>query len=114
MDGLGAGTLDPSLQPFIYERMFKSIKGLGVPDEQRLAAAQPKLDQVAALLDTTLARGAYVCGDQLTVADYYLAAYPMYASQARINFQPYQNLSRWLEHIHSLKEWQSAVSEKAH
>lgn len=104
----GLAHWNPSLQPFIFERMFKPIKGLGEPDEVRLAAAQPKLNQCATLLDSSLARAAYVCGDQPTLADYHLAAYPMYAQQARIDLQPYQNLSRWLEHMHSLDEWQTA------
>jgi glutathione S-transferase len=107
----GLAHWNPALQPFIFERMFKSMKGLGEPDEQRLTAMQPKLDQAAALLDATLARDGYVCGDRLTLADYYLAAYPIYARQARINLQPYQSLSRWLDHIHSLEEWQRASAE---
>ena len=105
----GLAHWNPSLQPFIFERMFKPLKGLGEPDEQRLAAAQPKLHQAAVLLDTTVGRTGYVCGDRLTLADYYLAAYPMYARQARINLQPYPDLSRWLERIHSLEEWQAAT-----
>jgi glutathione S-transferase len=109
----GLAHWNPSLQPFIFERMFKSVKGLGEPDEQRLAGVQPRLDQAAALLDTALARTSYVCGDHLTLADYYLAAYPMYAPQAQINLQPYQNLSRWLGHIHSLEEWQVALGKRA-
>lgn len=104
----GLAHWNPSLQPFIFERIFKSAKGLGEPDEERLAAAQPKLDHTAALLDAALARTTHVCGDQLTVADYYLAAYPMYARQARIDLQPYPSLSRWLERMHSLEEWQLA------
>lgn len=108
----GLAHWNPSLQPFIFERMFKSIKRLGEPDEARLAAAQPKLDACATLLDTSLAGARHICGGDLpTVADYYLAAYPMYARQARINLQPYRNLSRWLEHMHSLEEWQDASSQ---
>ena len=92
--------------------MFKALKGLGEPDEQHLATLQPKLHQAAVLLDTTLRRTGYVCGDHLALAAYYLAAYPMYARQARINLQPYPDLSRWLERIHSLDEWQAATGAR--
>jgi glutathione S-transferase len=109
----GLAHWNPSLQPFIFERMFKSLKGLGDPDEQRLAAMQPKLDQAAALLDMTLARTGHVCCGRLTMVDYYLAAYPMYAKQARIELRPYRNVSRWLERIHSLEEWRVAIGESA-
>lgn len=105
----GLAHWNPSLQPFIFERLFKPIKGLGEPDEPRLATMQPKLDQCAMLLDASLARGAYLGGDRPTVADYHLAAYPMYAEQARIDLQPYRNLSRWLERMHALDEWQLAT-----
>lgn len=108
----GLAHWNPALQPFIFERMFKALKGQGEPDEQSLAAAQPKLHQAAVLLDTTVGRTGYVCGDRLTLADYYLAAYPMYARQARINLQPYPDLSRWLERIHSLEEWQTATGAR--
>lgn len=106
----GLAHWNPSLQPFIFERMFKSFKGLGDPDEQRLAAAQPKLEQAVALLEATLARTNHICGTQLTLADYFLAAYPIYARQARINLEPYRRVSRWLEYMHSLEEWQSAAA----
>ncbi len=106
----GLAHWNPALQPFIFERLFKPMKGLGEPDEQRLAAAQPTLDQAAALLDSTLARASCLCGEHPTLADYHLAAYPMYADQARIDLQPYRNLSRWLRHMHSLDEWQTAAA----
>ncbi len=109
----GLAHWNPSLQPFIFERIFKSMKGLAEPDETRLAAMQPTLDQAATLLDIVLSRTGYVCGDSLTLADYYLAAYPMYAARARINLQPYHNVSQWLRQIHSLEEWQFAVTERA-
>lgn len=105
----GLAHWNPSLQPFIFERLFKLLKRMGNPDEQRLAAMQPTLDQAATLLDATLARTGHVCSGRLTVADYYLAAYPMYAAQAGIDLRPYRNVSRWLERVHSLEEWQSAV-----
>jgi glutathione S-transferase len=108
----GLAHWNPTLQSFIFERMFKSMKGLGVSDEQHLASLQPKLDQAAVLLDTSLAQSGYVCGDLLTVADYFLAAYPMYAQQSGIDLAQYANLSRWLGHIHSLEEWQSAIRKR--
>jgi glutathione S-transferase len=110
----GLAHWNPALQPFIFERMFKPMKGLGEPDEQRLLGARPKLDQAAALLDATLARTSHVCGQHPTLADYYLAAYPMYARQARIDLQPYRNLSRWLQDVHSLEEWRTAATNPQH
>jgi len=44
------------------------------------------------------------------LADYHLAAYPMYAKQARVDLEPYQNLSRWLQHMYSLDEWHIATT----
>jgi len=105
----GLAHWNPSLQPFIFERMFKPVKGMGEPDEERLLAAQPKLDEAIALLEAVLARASHICGDLPTLADYYLAAYPMYAQQARIDLEPYQHLSRWLQRMHSREEWQRAV-----
>jgi glutathione S-transferase len=109
----GLAHWNPALQSFIFERLFKPLKGQGEPDEQRLATAQPKLTQAATVLNATVARTDYVCGDRPTLADYYLAAFPMYARQARIDLRPYPDLARWLERIHSLEEWHAATGAPA-
>lgn len=109
--GWGLAHWNPALQPFIFERMFKPMKGLGDPDEQRLAALQPNLDQALGVLEAALAREGNVCGERLTLADYYLAAYPVYAAPARIDLRPYPNVSRWLERIHSQEAWRAAVGQ---
>jgi glutathione S-transferase len=105
----GLAHWNPALQPFIFERMFKPMKGQGTPDEELLKSALPRLNRAAAILDGQLGRNDFLCGNALTVADFYVAAYPMYAEAAGIDLEAFPNLRSWLQRMYSLKEWQEAV-----
>jgi len=109
----GLAHWNPALQPFIYERMFKPLKGLGSPDEERLASLKPRLDAVAGVLDEHLAATRFVCGERIGICDLYLAAYPIYAPQAGIEFDAYPHLQRWLERVHAMPEWRHAAGKTA-
>jgi glutathione S-transferase len=99
----------PSLKPFIFERMFKPMKGLGAPDEEMLSTVLPRLKVAAGILDRQLEHGTFVCGEEPTVADFYLASYPMYAEPAGIDFAAFPHLQAWLRTVHALPEWQRAA-----
>jgi glutathione S-transferase len=99
----------PSLRVFIYERMFKPLKGHGEPDAQRITKEQDNLDRAASVLDGQLSGSLYVCGNAISAVDLYLAAYPMYAGNAGIDLVPYQHLSAWLHRVHNLPEWTRAM-----
>ncbi len=109
----GLAHWNPALQPFIFERLFKPIKGLGPPDEQRLVGLESTLRQTASVLEAQLSHSEFVCGNELSIADLHLAAYPMYATAAGIELATFPHLRRWLGRVHGLPEWRDATGAAA-
>jgi glutathione S-transferase len=50
-------------------------------------------------------RNAYLCGDQITIADYYGAAFVTLAEAIRSDLSAYPNVKRWLGNMKALKNW---------
>jgi glutathione S-transferase len=57
------------------------------------------------LNDNILAKNKYLCGDQMTIADYYGAAFVSLAEFIRTDMKAYPNVSRWYESMKKLKSW---------
>ena len=53
---------------------------------------------------------AYLCGDRITIADYYGAAFVALAEAIGSDLTAYPNVRRWLANIKALKSW-SKVNE---
>jgi glutathione S-transferase len=47
----------------------------------------------------------YLCGQELTVADFFGAALVTLGDHVRVNFDKYPNVKRWLGKMRSLKSW---------
>jgi glutathione S-transferase len=52
----------------------------------------------------------YLCGDQITIADYFAASFIALGDVVRTDFSPYPNVARWLNGMKQLKSW-SKVNE---
>jgi glutathione S-transferase len=50
-------------------------------------------------------KNAYLCGDQITIADYLGAPFAGLGELIRCDYSPYPNVSRWLGHMKKLKSW---------
>lgn len=48
---------------------------------------------------------AYLCGDQITIADYFGSSFVALGEIIRTDFKGYPNISRWLENMKKLKTW---------
>jgi glutathione S-transferase len=57
------------------------------------------------LNDDILGKGAYLCGDKLTIADYYGAPFAALAEAIRSDLSAYPNVKRWLGSMKALKSW---------
>lgn len=103
----------PALRPYLYENLFKRLKGQGEPDPAALDKADADFRRLAAVLDTALGERSHAVGDRLTLADIALASYLMYAQAARIPLQDYPAIRRWLTAIEALPSWQAATAPVA-
>ena len=51
------------------------------------------------------AEQAYLCGDQITIADYFGAALVTLGEVIRCDFSAYPNVQRWLNNVKKLPSW---------
>lgn len=62
------------------------------------------------LNDHMIGENAYVCGDRITLADYFGAANVTLGYAAGMDFAPYPNVARWLRTLRGRKGWAPAFS----
>jgi glutathione S-transferase len=53
----------------------------------------------------------YVCGDKITIADYFGVCLVTLGEVLRIDFKPYPNVSRWVSNMKKLKSWEGINKE---
>ncbi len=92
----------------VYPQIFPAHKRPS--DEQQqgtLAWAKDRSQGWMKVLDEHILgpKNKYLCGDQITIADYFAAAFVSLAEFIRCDFKPYPNLSRWYNSMKSLKSW---------
>lgn len=74
----------------------------------RLREADRMLNRFAALLDSHLSSRDYVVGNQLTLADFDLAAALSQISRTHIPYEKYQNIIRWEKNLtQNIAAWQT-------
>lgn len=79
--------------------MLNRMKGLGPPDEARVAQAEADLDTVLAVYDKILAKQKYLAGDELTLADLFHLpnAAALKANKWKELFEKYPNVDKWFK-----------------
>jgi glutathione S-transferase len=55
--------------------------------------------------DNILAKSRFLCGEQMTIADYYGAAFVSLAEFIRCDFKAYPNVNRWYQSMKKLESW---------
>jgi glutathione S-transferase len=91
--------------PLTFQRLVKKFLNLGPPDEAVTAKATEAFNKEAKTLDEYLAKRKYLVGDNLTIADFAVAAAMMYAKQAEMPVGPYPHLRAWFERVTALPCW---------
>jgi glutathione S-transferase len=99
----------PALRTYIFENMFKKLKGLGEPNPVAIKTGEENYHRFANVLDSELKAKEYLTGTHLTLADLSVSVWLMYASAARIPLDPFANIRRWFESIKNLPAWRRTV-----
>jgi len=93
---------------FVYPQIFPGHKRPG--DEVQaatLAWGKERAKGWLQVLDQHIIgpKNAYLCGEQITIADYLGAPFAGLGELIRCDYSPYPNVSRWLGNMKKLKSW---------
>lgn len=88
------------------------MKGLGPPDEARVAQAEAGLDQVFAYYDEVLAKQKYLAGDELTLVDLFHLpnGSALKAFGYKGTFEKYPNVDKWFTGLQERETWVKAAA----
>jgi len=100
-----------AVRPYLWERIVKPIFGIGAPDSQVLAAAEPPFLQALEILDRHLAGRQYLVCERLTLADIGVSSYLVYARQAQLPLAGARHVRAWLERIQGSPAWQHSHAD---
>jgi glutathione S-transferase len=93
----------------VWENMIKKFLNLGGPDPAKIKEGEELFHVSAAVLDGHLKDRPYLVGDELTLADFSVAAMLIYARPARLPLEKYANLRTWYGRLEKLDAWKKAL-----
>lgn len=102
----------PSLSVQDADRSLPRMKGLGPPDEARVAQAEANLDEVFAYYNKVLAKQKYLAGDRLTLVDLYHLpnGSALKAFGYKGTFEKYPNVDEWFTGLQGRETWVKAAA----
>ena len=107
MDWLNTNFYREYAYNLIYPQLFPHMKR---PDENVQKATlewgkERAKGWLQILNDHWIGKNQYLCGNQVTIADYLGAAFVTLGEIVRCDFSPYPNVQRWLANMRKLKSW---------
>jgi glutathione S-transferase len=96
-----------------FQHIVKRMFGLGGPDAAAVEEAQGFFRKYAAVLDEHLQGRRYLLGDQLTIADFSMAATLPYAKDSKIPLGEFAELGRWHDRLNELAAWREPFPKTA-
>jgi glutathione S-transferase len=102
-----------ALGALAFETIAKAKHNLGLPDAPLVEQAKVTLDRFAPVLEAHLKGRKYMVGDHLTLADYSLATFGIYANKVPYPFENFPNVMKYFEHMEQVQHWPAAAQPKA-
>jgi glutathione S-transferase len=101
-----------ALGTLVWENMLKGMFGLGGPNEYAVAGATRSTADYAGVLDGTLAKSRFVCGETPTLADFAIAAPLMYMHPAKLPLDSHSHVMRWFGDIQASEPWKATEPQR--
>jgi glutathione S-transferase len=99
----------PGCQPMQYEYLVKPMLQIGEPDQAVIDQALAIFHREAQVLEQHLSDRDYLVNNALTIADFSIACYLVYAQPARIPLEKYPNIQTWFGRVFGLPAWQTTA-----
>lgn len=97
----------PKVGQYYFEYYIKPLLGLGTPNEAAVEGVAAGFHQAATILDAQLDGRQFVTGDQMTIADFCLAAALPHAEQIRLPLAQYAHIRRWHDRLMAVPAWRN-------
>ncbi|MEO6952817.1 MAG: glutathione S-transferase family protein [Polyangia bacterium] len=104
-----AAHMAPANAVLMHENFVKAVTGSGAADPVEVARGEALFAQHAPVLDQQLAGKEWVTNDQLTLADFSLAAGFALAGPARLPIAGYPNLVAWRDRVQATDAWKQTT-----
>src|SRR5262245_27241027 len=96
-------------QPLIFERLVKKFLNLGAPDPAVVAKGTDAFNREGRVLDAHLAKQPWLVGDDVTLADFSVAAPLFYAQEAELPLASYAHVRDWFARASALPAWRDTA-----
>jgi glutathione S-transferase len=96
-----------------FEHLIRPAFGLGPPDAAVVDEATRDFRRAARVLDAHLANRAFLLGDDLTIADFAVAASLPYARVARLPLDDFAHIRRWHDRLEQMDAWREPFPRRA-
>jgi glutathione S-transferase len=97
-------------EPLIFQRLVKKLLNLGAPDPAILDKGTEAFNREARMLDAHLSKRRYLVGNDLTLADFSVAAPLFYAKEAELPLAAYPNVRDWFARVSALPAWRDTAA----
>jgi glutathione S-transferase len=98
-------------QPLTFQRLVKKFLNLGPPDEAAVAKGLEAFNRDAAVLDAHLAKQPYLVGNDVTLADFAVAASMIYAKESDMPLERFPHLRDWFGRVSALPCWSATAPQ---
>jgi glutathione S-transferase len=88
------------------------MKGLGGPDEAKVAEYAAQLDGALAVYEGILAKQAYLAGNEVTLADLFHLPYGTFLKKLGYSeaFDKYPHVSKWFAGLEARESWKKVAA----
>ena len=100
-------------EPLIFQRLVKKVLNLGPPDPAIVEKGTEGFNREARVLDAHLSKQPYLAGNELTLADFSVAAPLAYQKEADLPVAPYRHLQDWFARVFALPAWRETAPQPA-
>jgi glutathione S-transferase len=100
---------DPACSTLIFERLLRKLFGQGEPIQAQIEKGEQDVRRYGEVLNAWLAKRPFLCGDQLTLADFSVGAWLNYAQPAGYPIDEFREIRRWYAGLMELPAWRESI-----
>ncbi|CAN5840093.1 glutathione S-transferase [soil metagenome] len=104
-----ASHLSKGTGAFAFENLFKKMFMKQDADPAALAAGEKEWHTYAPILNAQLETRKWICGDELTLADFSVGACFSYAEASGLPWDSYTHIKAWLGRLNEIPAWKNTA-----